>query len=170
MICAKLVTMLLCLLFLTAAFYGMNLTISASLVGLGDLSLSIQSLDGYLISPWQINVGQYISLYFGAKYLGAATVGMVFFLICILTKNRIAACVLGAAVLMVEVGLYVLIPMHSWLSVLRQMNLAAILNTAEFFSDYLTLNVFSFPVSIGVCSALACGLVLAGGSVLACRR
>lgn len=170
MIGAKLVTMLLCLLFLTAAFYGMNLAISASLFGLGDLSLSIQSLDGYLTSPWQINVGQYISLYFGAKYLGAATVGMVFFLICILTKNRIAACVLGAAVLMVEVGLYVLIPMHSWLSVLRQMNLAAILNTAEFFSDYLTLNVFSFPVSIGVCSALACGLVLAGGSVLACRR
>lgn len=159
MIVGKLWTLVLSLLVLTLAFYGTNLAITGHLFGIGDMGRSIQSLDGYLTSPWMISVGQYTGLYLAAKYLGIITVGLLFFLICIFAKNRIPACVIGVIVLTVELALYIGIPYHSWLSILRQVNLAAILDTTEFFSDYLCLNILGFPVSIGACSLAACGLV-----------
>ncbi len=170
MITGKIWTLILSLLVLTLAFYGTNLTITGHLFGFGNLSRSIQSLDGYLTSPWMISVGQYIGLYLAAKNLGIITVGLLFFLICIFAKNRILACVFGVIVLMVELALYVGIPYHSWLSILRQMNLAALLDTNEFFSDYLCLNVFGIPVSIASCSLIACALVCGISIFAICRR
>lgn len=170
MIVGKLWTLVLSLLVLTLAFYGTNLAITGHLFGFGDIDRSIQSLDGYLTSPWMISVGQYMGLYLAANYLGIITVGLLFFLICIFAKNRIPACVIGVIVLTVELALYIGIPYHSWLSILRQVNLSAILDTTEFFGDYLCLNILGFPVSIGACSLVTCGLV-GGISIYAiCRR
>lgn len=169
-ITGKIWTLVLSLLVLTLAFYGSNLAITGHLFGFGDLSRSIQSLDGYMTSPWMISVGQYTGLYFAAKYLGLMTVGVLFFLICIIVKNRIPACVIGAVVLMVELALYIGIPYHSWLSILRQMNLAALLDTTEFFSDYLCLNIFGFPVSIAACSLAACALVSGISIFISCHH
>lgn len=170
MITGKIWTLVLSLLVLTLAFYGSNLAITGHLFGFGDVGRSIQSLAGYLTSPWMISVGQYMGLYLAAKYIGIITVGLLFFLICIFTKNRIPACVIGVIVLTVELALYIGIPYHSWLSILRQVNLAAILDTTEFFRDYLCLNILGFPISIGACSLVACALV-GGISIFAtCRR
>lgn len=170
MITGKIWTLVILLLVLTLGFYGTNLAITGHLFGFGDLSRSIQSLSGYMTSPWMISVGAYIGLYLAARYLGMVTVGVLFFLICILAKNRIPACVIGAVVLMVELALYIGIPYHSWLSILRQMNLAALLDTAAFFSDYLCLNILGFPVSIAACSLAACALVSGISIFASCRR
>lgn len=168
-ITAKLAAMALLLAVLTLAFYGSNLILCAHRFGLGDLSRSIQSLDGYMTSPWRISVGIYIALFFVTKYLGLVTVGLVFFLLCICLKNRIAACAAGALLLMAELALYTLIPYHSWLSIFRQMNLAAVLDTASYFSDYGNLNLFEWPVSIAAASGVFC-LLAGAGSVWIIHR
>lgn len=168
MIIAKIMALLFSLLVLTMAFWGTNIVIGEYLFGLGDLRRSIQSLDGYITSPWMISVGQYIIIYFLAKYLSVATVGLVFFLICIILKKRIPACVVGIGILTIELLLYIKIPYHSMLSILRQVNLAALLDTTEFFSDYLNLNFFSFPISAAFSSLITCILVSVVGSVIAC--
>lgn len=170
MITGKIWTLVLSLLVLTLFFYGTNLSITGQLFGFGDLSRSIQSLDGYMTSPWMISVGQYIGLYLAARYLGIMTVGLLFFLICIAAKSRIPACMIGALVLVVELALYFGIPYHSWLSILRQMNLAALLDTRSFFNDYLCLNIFGFPISITVCALAACALVSGVSIFASCRR
>lgn len=169
MITGKIWTLILSLLVMTLAFYSTNLAITGHFFGFGHLHRSIQSLEGYMTSPWMISVGQYIGMYLVAKYLGIMTVGAMFFLICIAVKNRIFACVIGAAIMMVELALYIGIPYHSWLSILRQMNLAALLNTTEFFSDYLCLNIFGFPVGIAGCSLSACVLVSGSSFFLSCQ-
>ena len=167
---AKIVTLMLSLLMLTLLFYGENLLLTSFLFGAEDWGRSIQSLDGYLTSPWTLSVGEYVALFFAAKNLGLITSALVFFLICVVVRGRVQACIVGAGIMMLELALYVGIPYHSYLSLLRQMNLAAVLDTVAFFSDYLNINCFRFPVSISTASATACLLCSSGSIWYACRR
>lgn len=170
LISAKIATLLLVLLILTLLFYGENLLLTGWLFGFENWDRSIQSLDGYLTSPWAITIGEYVPLFLFAKYLGLITSALVFFLACVVIPGRVAACITGAGILLIELGLYVGIPYHSYLSPLRQMNLAAGLDTVTFFSDYLNVNCFGFPVSISTASLAASAGIMGGSIWCACRR
>lgn len=166
---AKIITLLLVLLVLTILFYSENLLLTGWLFGFENWGRSIQSLDGYLTSPWAITVGEYVPLFLFAKYLGLITAALVFFIACVVMPGRVAACITGAGILLIELGLYVGIPYHSYLSPLRQMNLAAGLDTVTFFCDYLNVNCFGFPVSISAASLAASAVIMSGSIWYSCR-
>lgn len=159
---AKLWALALGILLLTGLFYGSNLILCAVQFRLGDLSRSIQSIEGYLTSPWPINVGEFLVWFLLVKYTAVLTVGLTFFLLCTVLRTRVLFCVACAGILMAELGMYVGISEYSWLSVFHYLNLAAILDTKCFFADYQNLNVFGWPVSVAASSGVFCLAICVG--------
>lgn len=162
---AKIGALALMLLMLTLLFYGENLLIGNGLFGLGDLGRSIQSLDGYSTSNLRLTVGQYILLFLGAKYLSVLAVGLLFFCICLFARNTLTSCLIACGILLGELALYWSIPLHSWLSPLRQINFVSLLDTMRYFDDYRNMNLFGFPVNTIVVGCLT-GVVLIALSVV----
>ncbi len=159
LILAKLAVLFLSLGMLMLLFYGGNLALTGNLFGLGSLSRSIQSLQGYLTSAWQISLGEYLVAFFLGKWLVLSAVGLVFALVCLLAQNRVQASVIAAGITVVELCLYVGIPCNSWLAPLRQLNLAAAMDTTAYFSDYFNMNFFGWPVDAAWATAAFCNAI-----------
>ena len=162
-ILAKFVALFFCAVGIVTAFYLVNLGMASAELGLGDWNRAIQSVEGYLSSPFKITVGQYIVLFFIAKIGTAFSIACAFFLICILCRNTILSCVMGVLVFGMEGLLWRTIDIHSWMSLLKQLNIAALLDTPGYFSDYVNLNLFGFPVNIMVAGILTGALAVAVG-------
>ncbi|MPW24525.1 hypothetical protein GC105_01795 [Alkalibaculum sp. M08DMB] len=159
---AKAVILMLFTASFTLIFYGTNLIIAANEVGLGDLDRNIQSLEGYLSSPFKITVNQYIGWFFAAKFLGVFAVLCMFFLICIICRNNTYSCLGGIILFGVEALLSMNIDIHSWLSPLSRFNLVALLDTGTYFSNYININLFGYPVNIvtsGILTAIAAMII-----------
>lgn len=139
---------------LTAAFYGMNYIMAAAMGLLGDGSAAIQSLEGYLTSPFPISVSEYLVLFLLCKWIGLTAVGCIFFLICILCRNMVYSVLAFTGVAIGECMLWLSIEDHSWLSLLRQFNLARIMDTSAYFNDYVNINFFGWPVTATAAGAL----------------
>ena len=173
-IVAKGIALLLCTAVVAAAFYLVNLGMASAELGLGDLNRPLQAVEGYLSSPLKITVGQYLALFVLAKVGAVFAVACVFFLLCIACRNTILACVAGVALFGVEGLLWWSIDVHSWMSLLKQLNLAALMDTPGYFSDYVNLNLFGFPVNTAaaglVTGVLAAVLGIGASAVLFSRE
>ncbi len=165
---------LLVLLSITAAatvlFYLTDFLTAELTLGLGDLSRQIQSVDGFLTSPYEITVGQYLLGFLAVKTAAALVWGALVFLLCTVFKNAVSACLAMGAVFLAEFVLYLSISLHSYLSPLKILNLVCLADTAWFFGDYLNMNLFGWPVNVvPICVSL--GILVFGLSVfLALRR
>ena len=165
-IAAKAILLLLLTILFVLIFYGFNLVVSAKEVGLGDLSRPIQSLEGYISSPFKFTVLEYIVLFFIGKVLGIFAVISVFFLMCILCRNNVLSSLIAIFIFGIEAIFCTTIDMHSWLSPLSQFNLIALLDTSHYFSNYVNINLFSYPVNIvisGIITALIA--IILGNSI-----
>ena len=152
---------------LTAAFYGTNYILAAAMGLLGDGSAVIQSLEGYLASPFSISVNEYLVLFLLCKWIGLVAVGCVFFLICILCRSMIYSVLVFVGAAIGECTLWLSIEDHSWLSLLRQFNLARILDTSAYFNDYVNINFFGWPLTATAAGALTVILAVVLSGVLA---
>lgn len=165
-IAAKAILLLLLTILFVLIFYGLNLVVAAREVGLGDLSRPIQSLEGYISSPFKITVLKYIVLFFVGKVLGIFAVISVFFLMCILCRNNVLSSLIAILIFSMESLFWISIDVHSWLSPLSQFNLIALLDTSHYFSNYVNINLFSHPVNIvisGIVTALIA--IILGNSI-----
>lgn len=137
-------------------FYGCNYLLGAMLFGMGDLSRPIQSLRGYLTSPYPCSVLAYLIVLFIMKILVFQVVAAVIFLVCNLVKTTITACLFSAVVIIAELVLYLKIDIHSYLSFLKVLNLICIVNIPWYFQDYRCMNLFDQPINVvPICVALA---------------
>lgn len=145
----------------TLILYGTNVVLAGMQYGLGDLGRWIQSVDGYLGSPWNISVGMYFVWFFIGKIV--ITVVFAALVVWVLLKGRsILESSLGLAVIVAaEYLLYSKIESLSWLSILKQCNLFYLLGTNRFLESYYTVNLFNHPVSsLLVCSGFGMMLLL----------
>ena len=165
-ICAKLCTLAILLFLLTALFFISSLGVGQALFGLGDLSRPIQSLTGYLSSPYRLSVGAYLLLSFGAKYMALLGTGIVFLGICILLRHLVTACLAESCLMLAGLLFYRTIGLHTIFAPLSRFNLFAPLDTSAYFRDYQNMNCFGWPVSAMWAVVGMTALTLAGGTVL----
>ena len=169
-ITAKLLVLLLSTAAATVIFYLTDYLVAQAALGLGDLSRQLQSVDGFLTSPYEITVGQYLAGFLTVKTAAALVWGALVFFLCTMFKNAVSACLAMGAVFLVQFVLYLSISLHSYLSPLKILNLVCLADTSWFFADYLNMNLFGWPVNVvPVCAGL--GLLVFGlSSFFALRR
>ena len=135
-----------CLLF-EGGFFLLNLWIGSVRFGLGDLSRPAQSLKGFLGCNLRISVRQLMILIFVYKILAMFVCALIAQSLFIKLKNTTAYFVLLIAG-GVETALYLLISETSVLSPIKQINLAAFINSAHLFKTYANINLFGFPINL----------------------
>ena len=112
-----------------AVFFMMNLWIGSIRYGLGDLSRPVQSLSGYLGCNLPISVRELLCLIFAYKILAIFICALISQSLFIRLKNVTAYLTLLLAG-GIETALYLLISETSYLSPIKQINLAAFVNSS----------------------------------------
>ena len=128
-------------------FFLLNLWIGSVRFGLGDLSRPAQSLKGFLGCNLRISVRQLMALIFIYKILAMFVCALIAQSLFIRLKNTTSYFILLLAG-GIETALYLLIGETSVLSPIKQINLAAFINSAHLFKTYANINLFSFPLNL----------------------
>lgn len=152
MIAAKVMAGLVLVLVGTFILYSTNLVIGFVRCGVISMDAPIQSVFGFIRSPWRISIAMYVLGFFCMKYLWAASVTAIVYLACSLGKSVLECC---------GIFLFLCVPF-----LLFQKSVLSILSTgdtARLFSEYRNLNLFGWPVSCFFISILAMFLVSAAG-------
>ncbi len=141
-----------------ATVFMTNLLIGASRFGLGDLSRPVQSLEGFLGCNLKISVSGVLWLTFWYKLFAVFVCALIAQSLFIKLKNTTAYLILLTAG-GIETALYLLINETSYLSPIKQINLAAFVNSSHLFKTYSNINFFGFPVNlIGTTTLFLAGL------------
>ncbi len=144
---SKIFAMLLSVLFIIVFLYGTNAVISRCIYHSVDLKSPIQSLHLYRNSPFQLNIGEFLTDYFLVKILSYALLGLLFMLMCALLNHIIFVFVASAFTLFVELFCYAEISETHFLAFLKYVNIMYGIKTGGIFSDYVNLNVMGYPVN-----------------------
>lgn len=144
---AKSLAVLLCCIAVGILLYGSALAVGAARFGLGDISRPVQSLRGFLGCNLPISVGAAMLLIFAVKIAAAFLAALIFECLCTALYS-IYAYIAAAVITAVEVLLYIVIDGNSWDAVFGKINLAAFLESAEIFKNYLNINIFGEPCNI----------------------
>jgi len=150
MIAAKVMAGLVLVLVGTFFLYSTNLVIGFVRCGVISMDAPIQSVFGFIRSPWRISIAMYVLGFFCMKYLWAASVTAIVYLACSLGKSVLECC---------SFFLFLCIP-----SLLFQKSVLSLMSTGDtvrLFSEYRNLNLFGWPVSCFFASILVMLLVSA---------
>ena len=131
----------------TFLLYGMNLVIGYLRCGMIPMDAPIQSVFGFIRSPWRISIGMYVLGFFCMKYLWAASVTAIVYLACSIGKSSMECC-----------GIFLIL--------CAPLSLLLTGDTVILFSEYRNLNLFDWPISSCFVSILGMLLVSAAGFIL----
>lgn len=131
----------------TFLLYGMNLVIGFLRCGTIPMDYPIQSVFGFIRSPWRISIGVYVLGFFCMKFLWAASVTSIVYLACSLGKSVLGSC-----------GIFLIL--------CAPLSLLLTGDTVGLFSEYQNLNLFGWPVSSFFVSILGMLLVSSAGFIL----
>ena len=149
-------------LFGTLFLYLGNFAIAGAVYGFGDMGRWIQSVEGYMASPWKITVGRYLILFLLAKTAAAVAIAGIVIWIALWGKDLLMSGIALLGVTALEYGLYTAILPHSWLDIFKQCNLFRFMETERFFQSYDTVNLFQYPFSsVWVCCAVGAAVFAA---------
>ena len=135
LIATKMLAGLFAVLLGTCALYGMNLLIGFIRCGAVPMHAPVQSLYGFVRSPWDISVCEYITGFFLMKFLWAASVTAMVFLSCCLGRSFFASC-----------GIFLLLAAPSLLQPEAVFSLLYTGDTVNLFAQYRNLDVFGWPI------------------------
>ena len=139
----------------TFLLYGTNLTIGFLRCGMISMDAPIQSVFGFIRSPWRISIAMYILGFFGMKYLWAASVTAIVYLACSLGRSVLECC-----------GIFLLLCVPSLLFQKSMLSFFSTSDTVKLFSEYRNMNLFGWPISSFLVSILVMLLVSAAGFAL----
>lgn len=128
----------------TCVLYGSNLAIGFVRCGGLPLNVPVQSIFGFVRSPWHISIGAYLLGFFAMKALWAVTVTAMVYLACCMGRSVLECC-----------GIFLLF------AVLGMKGLATGGDTVGLFAEYRNLNLFGEPVSLFVVSTA--GMIAVSG-------
>ncbi len=126
----------------------------------GDMSVfrPIQSVPEFSLCPFRITILDYLVYSVLMKALAAAVCGLLLYLISAVTESAIAFGVCGIGIV-AEYILYGAILPTDRLAGLKFCNIAAVLRTDVFFSEYCNLNIFGRAVSFLPCALTVTGFL-----------
>ena len=121
---------------------------SASMYGMGDLSISIQSLEKYRNCCMNLNMGQFILLSIVTQVVTACVAGLLLFLcFLLLQKNTYVFTVCGSMMLFF-CGCYFFIPGTSSFSFFKYINPVSGMLPVKLYGSYRNMNLCGYAVSI----------------------
>ena len=133
-------------LLLNVLITGSGLFFGHATQGLGDLSRSLQSV--YFTAPSHIAVGQYLLGVFLLRCAVFAALGMLILLLCFFRRSVVSAVGALAAVLGISAIVHAVIPSYSYLNIFKYVNFFYALQPMRFFTQYVNLNIFGYPVAL----------------------
>lgn len=162
---AKSAAVLICTIVTGILLYGSALAVGAARFGLGDLSLPVQSLRGFIGCNLPINIGAAIALIFVVKIAAVFLAALIFECFCTAFYS-ICAYIAAAVIAACEVLLYAAIDDNSWAAVFGKINLAAFSQSAKIFKNYLNINIFGEPCNIIAVTTIALMVGIIGFFIL----
>lgn len=161
-VCAKLGALFLHCLAATVLMLGGNLLFCAAAAGLGDLTVSIQSIAPYMESSLRISVLQYIGLSALTKSLTLFSFGAFLTAVSLCAGKSFVPYLSGLAVLALSWAAWAVIPGNSPLSGIKYLNPISLVETGQLYGGYLNLNLGGYPISRLTLSWLMIGIQTAG--------
>lgn len=140
----------------TLLFSALPLAVSLMLNGKCDFGAALQSLPSFKTCTLNITISQWLCLYFTLKVFSGIAIGLVIW--CVLgtvTNPQFSLSVL-AGFLVLEYGLYKLLPVQSFANVLKYFNIFSYIHLSSLYTDYLNINLFGQP--IGIRGLMLCAL------------
>lgn len=140
--------------------YGSNLIYSECVVGLGDLSASLQSVPSYIDSSLPLSLAGFLGLGLLTKTAALFLLGLLLAAFAVYSSHNFVPQLAGIIFLGASRLLYALIPSYSGLNVFKYLSYFGLLNTEELYGNYINLNVFGFPVSRITCAAVVLSILI----------
>ena len=162
----KLSSLLIHTVTLSFVMISSNLVFAAVTTGIGDLTVSIQSLAPYMESNLSISVIEYILLSILTKAVVLFCFGTILSAVAIIATKIFMPYFAGMVLLAISSILYITIPTYSNLCPLKYLNLIGTMETEELYGAYLNLNINETPVSRLMLTWSALALLLLIGVVL----
>lgn len=136
--------------------YGTNLVIGFSLYGgINDLGRAMQSVEllGKLTVP--DSLGAFLVHYILLRIAAAFLVSLLLWLLLIAVNNVKYTIIVLAGVLLAEYSLYFFLPVQSVWNGLKYFNLFTYISLSDLYTNYLNIDLFSYPLGIRSISQLA---------------
>lgn len=148
-----------------ALLYGSGIVTASLMYGFGDTSRAIQSVYGYFSCASELTVSGFLTLTFMLKLVFCAVLASLIFMFFSLPLGSAAGSALMIGFSGVQTALYLVIQPSSWLSLLRQVNVAALADSSAMVGKYLNINIFGQPVNAASVTVMFSFFVVAAGYI-----
>ena len=143
--------------------YGSNLIYASSMAGIGNLSVSLQSLAPYMESSFPISLATFLALSLMTKIGVVFLLGLLLTACAVYSSHSFMPQLVGIGFLSLNWILYTFIPSHSSLNLLKYLSYFSLLRTDSLYGTYLNLNIMGFPFSRTSCSLVLLVILLSVG-------
>lgn len=144
---AKFIAAFSVIIILILIFYGLNYLMISQMIGFGDTSRAIQSVEGYFSSVFPLSVRQYLILLIPVKIISILSLCSFFAMLCLFTRNSIFASAAGIGIFAAEYVLWYSIYENSPFGSFKYLNMLLLLLPDTVFAEYNNVNFFSYPLS-----------------------
>lgn len=151
---------------MTLLLYGTNLLWCAAAYGLGPLDRSIQSLPAFLRCPYPLTVGQYIGVFFLAKWAAACVMGCCVLAICTAAGKSWAAGAFSLLFAGICALLYGKIPGAGNWNFFKYATPVSLLQTNELVGGWQCLHWLGRPVARHAAALCAAGVFFGLGTAV----
>ena len=145
-ICAKFCALFIIAVIITVVFVISNFVISSYLYGRFDLNRMVQSISDFRNCIFKLTVGQFCMLNILGKAAVMIIASSVLALLFVCFSSSSIMYITGAVILAAEYMLNSFIPTSTVFSYLKYINLFYMLDSYNFWGNYLNLNILSDPV------------------------
>ena len=136
--------------------YGTNLVLAFSLYGgIGDLDRAVQSVEALGKLPMLTTVGGFLVRFFLLRVAAAFLVSLLLWLMLTAINNVKYTIIVAAGALAAEYSLYTFLPVQSVFNILKYFNLFTYISLSDLYTNYLNIDIFSYPLGIRSISQLA---------------
>ena len=136
--------------------YGTDLVIGFFLYGgVDDLNRAVQSVETLGRLPMLTAVGGFLVRFFLLRIAAAFLIALILWILLTAINNVKYTIIVAAGVLVVEYGLYTFLPVQSALNVLKYFNLFTYISLSDLYTNYLNIDIFTYPLGIRNISQLA---------------
>lgn len=139
-----------------ALLYGTDLVLGFSIYGgAEDLGRAVQSVETLGRLPMLTTVGGFLGRFLLLRVAAAFLVGLLLWLMLTAVNNVKYTVIVAAGVLAVEYSLYTFLPVQSAFNIFKYFNLFTYISLSDLYTNYLNIDIFSFPLGIRSISQLA---------------
>ena len=132
----------------TLLFSALPLAVSLILTGKCDFNAALQSLESFKTCTLNITIGQWLWQYFSLKIVSGIAIGLVIWCVLGTVTNAQFSLSVLAGFLVLEFGLYKLLPVQSFANMLKYFNIFSYIQLSSLYTDYLNINLFGIPIGI----------------------